>query len=432
MIHMMIYVLYVCFGRVEASSRGIQLTIGAMKYNNNSKLEVSIDSDQCDMYYVEGVLNNINMKFVLSFDHSAIYIYDNVCNECNMSVREQDHMMSIKNVINTIVKYCKVTYRSCDEFYDRRYDGFVSIQRLVFEDWAPSKFSSYYVTGYTSGDKGLFGIDNIFGIMGIGRLDTDEKYIHNTLDELISSYSLETRNILIHLLRSSTITFGRYIDYNTINKFRMVRCDIVDTNVLSIDIQYMNISFGNGTYNIMENTSFVLDINRKNNKVKYYMVYKIASQARLTLVELGYQDSIVDSNKSHIMVRTNSVNISYINSKNCISYETQHGTINDCHIFIKHRQHDNDTCDYILSYVIGDDNILAISMLNGRLLDIYTDMFYISDSPVSKDDVWNIHMQVDNDSYGKMTFVLMMFAVSLVMMYKSCEGCSKSLIQDVK
>ena len=342
--------------------------------------------------------------------------------------------MNIKNVVSTIVRYCKVTYRLCEAFEDLSYKGFISLQRIVFEDWSPMKLTAYFVSGFKSQSKGIFSPENVFGVMGVGRLDGDEKYTHNTREELVSAYALESSNVVLHLERSASAVFGRLMNYAAILNFSMLPLEVSNTRKHSLDaVAIALVSSGQPTLlNLASDLSFELCINRKKNTLPLSVQTDLVEKTVYAIRQSSFAGLLLDNNKTHIGLRATQQEIKQLHATIQLQFSLGKDlAITDANLFIlTHRCGSLAAkCDFEFSFEAGSSPLLGNAFLHRRVIDIRNEVLLMSNTTVGKEDFWNIHTSYDSSS-GKMTFTLVMFCCSLVMMYKSCEGCSKTLIQD--
>lgn len=211
-------------------------------------------------YYIVGTLNNVDLRLQLDLESSAIYLYENDCEDCEASLLLKEQVQNWKGVVSTVVKYCQVSYRACEYFQDDRYTGYFSRQQLNLDDASLEKIATYTVqTRKQTLTRDLFSSPTTFGIFGLGRSDSDHKYQHSTKEELVSRHNLNSGDVGIHFHPRGSIFFEKKILVETLNNVSVHEFPIIRTEKISINLKGIQLLTSTNTDQSQEITDYSLD-----------------------------------------------------------------------------------------------------------------------------------------------------------------------------
>lgn len=352
---------------------------------------------------------------------------DNDCALCHKSGELEERNILTKNAIQTIFRFCKVSYQSCTLFEDDSFAGYLTGQRIGMSVQNNLKVYGYFCSAKKVAS--LFDYENVYGIIGLGRPDGDFKYQQNTLEEMVSAYSLNTKSILIYFGLEGRLMFGMSPEYKDM---QMAEFPIVDTTLHTLDFTRIDIYNRNSdeSSTILGDLRYVMNLNQIMSTTSGEVLKVIIKHLTDSIVKSGLKDTIKKVTDEELIVLVNKAE--QIQSIARIKITTAQGRfLHLADLFVATEDSENcgkTSCKYRLMFErsAGPLFTLGTSFLHHRLVELKPDKFLISTGTLNSTEVSSLTYN-DISSTPQLAYLALMMAISLIVLFKSCEGCATTL-----
>jgi hypothetical protein len=404
-------------------------------------------------YYVTGILNSAEFKFYIDLESSAIYIYENYCEDCvfELDPTMKEYSESSRVAISSVVKYCQVSYRACEYFEDDYYSGYYTKQQLAYEEAFPDKIGIYVVRNVLEASRRtLFASPSVFGIMGLGRSDFDNKYQHSTREEFISRYGLQTDDVGIHFHPKGILSFGKKLLVENLKNVEVYRFPIINTHRISVKINAIQLSLQD--FETKAVSLQTLDV-RKELYISSTTQYSYLPMEVFNAI-LNVTQSLIEQHKKN---ESTLLSFSLKDSKLLVYFKVPlNATISSApehfaelfQIFLLHNiesspislsnlfiltgcqpySNTSQNCTYLLAISpssVSNPPCLGLHFLHGRYLQISSETFMLT-SPLIPSLLREAHYE-DTDYTGPLCGFMIGVLFLIPILYKTAQACIKTV-----
>lgn len=402
-------------------------------------------------YYVVGLLNNVEIRFHIDLQTSAIYLFENYCEDCNFTTRVKDQIENWRGAVSTVAKYCQVSYRACEYYEDESHLGYFTKQQLTFDDSELEKIG-VYVVKVRRGDleKGLLASPTVFATMGLGRSDSDQKYQHSTKEEFVTRYNLQSTDVGIHFHPKGKVIIGKKLLVETLKHVNVHHFPIINTHRISmylsglqaiktnegeeskeismipLEVEFVISTITQNT--VLPKSAFERVLNYTNETV---LKFQKANPSLLTVysknntIKLYVMLPMSDLYPSLPESLTKLLRFSFIAKQSLMPLELPLPfDLIECKPTVEKKN--NCTFLFSVSQVTGADSpSLGLSFLYGRYMHVSADSFSVSTQ--IEPSLLREAPSEDTDTTGAMWGLGLGVLFAMPVFYRSVQGCLKSI-----
>lgn len=361
---------------------------------------------------------------------SAIYLTNSNCSLCSSIRQEEEKVLNIKSAINTIFRYCRISYQACTTFEDVNYKGFQTSQRINFDQLDGNRVNCFFVSNREK--PSIFDHENIYGIFGVGRPDNDYKYQYATIEEMVTFYGLNYKLISVYFSQTGVVNLGKNFEYQ--GSIEMNTYEITDTSKYSFLVTDLMIGSSLNNTNALKLYSdfkFELNCNERYSAIDSRTLEKLIDQAVIILINGGLEKSIILKNAESLTI--SSSNLDQINSLFNFSISDNLDQSYPLRPFILKNtsQICNETAPCLYDFMFKPANgsfYLGNGFLHRRVLEIKPDSFKLSRETLAEVNFDSLPIASTRVGWS---FLYNFFSaiLTLLLLAKSCQGCTKTLGQ---
>lgn len=311
-------------------------------------------------------------------------------------------------------------------FDDGTFKGYITGQRIGLSKQNTVKLNGYF--SLTKQNGTLFDHENVYGIVGLGRSDKDLKHQENTVEEMVSAYSLNTKSALMYFGLEGKLMFGMSPEYKS---FQMIEFPIVDTTLHTVDTTRVDIIDyqSNKSTKILDDIRFQLNCNQLLSTVSGEVLKLLINQLNETLSQSSFKNDIVEITDTVLKVKTSDIDRLQRICK--IDITTSEGGIlhlEEVFVTLDDLDCGKVPCVYRFMFDKGEGPVFTLGngFLHHRVVEFRPDTFLISKTTVNSTEVASLTYR-EISTGPQLAYFCLMFTLSLVVLYKSCEGCAITL-----
>ena len=341
-------------------------------------------------------------------------------------------MVNIKSAVQTIFRYCRISYQACTTFEDLQFKGFQTTQRISFDDIEGNRVNCFFVSGRER--PSLLDHENTYGVIGIGRPDSDYKYQYASIEEMVTYYSLMNKHIALFFSISGSIAFGKEFDYTGV--VEMNNFEITDTTKYSFLVTQMLMENSKNTSNnlrIFSDVHFEINCNERYSTIEENTLVKFIQFVVEILDRAGLSSAISRQDSTKLFLITD--NIQDINAVISLTlFDNLGQQFNLTNLFIptslstEIQNSSKSEYSFMFRPGVGKDLILGTGFLHHRVVDLRPDSFSISKELVETVNFETLPLAHSKATWG-IAFNLVSSLLTAFIMIKSCQGCTKTLGQ---